>query len=330
MTLGTSPQPPPRPRGAPFGNSNARKHGVFSARDPHPISALLRHLEELNRLQRTGTASPREMLSSARAIRRRLETVSGKLANAQDPLWLPAFNVFLGVQAVIGRLIASQGASTIPHTRLLKIARSPLSLIRSSFERRGITRDADSFKPASSPTSPLSSFLFPFSGSELIFSVPEKTTQNSPALCSVGLASPAPRSAGRAHRPAKCRRSSGSVLPGCPPGSTPSSIHDLFSLVPEKDAPNPFLTDEQWAVLEPLLPLDPEPEYQDGDPPALIALNRWGFTEEIPGELSSFIAIQEYRRIMDSCRPDGPPQSHAQQGLPHCPAKYWRSPRKSC
>jgi hypothetical protein len=38
------------------------------------------------------------------------------------------------------------------------------------------------------------------------------------------------------------------------------------------------LTDEQWAVLAPLIPPDPPLDHPGGDPPVIIAANRWSFT----------------------------------------------------
>src|SRR5512143_3923165 len=120
------PLPPPGRRGAPPGNSNARKHGIFSGRDPHPISGLFFQLRSLNRLQRASAAAPSELLASARGLLRQLDELGGDLSDHRNPLSLPAARLFLDVEAVIGRAFAAVGAAAAPHTRLLEIARSPL------------------------------------------------------------------------------------------------------------------------------------------------------------------------------------------------------------
>jgi hypothetical protein len=77
--------------------------------------------------------------------------------------------MFFEVQGLITRIHASVSATTAPHVKLLKIARSPLSLIRWGFERRAITCDGDTFRPASG-----GSLFLPapfFSTSDLFFSV---------------------------------------------------------------------------------------------------------------------------------------------------------------
>ena len=58
------------------------------------------------------------------------------------------------------------------------------------------------------------------------------------------------------------------------------------------------LTDEQWALLAPLLPPDPYMDWLLGEPPVLIAANRWGLTRHEPGEFSDFSALQNYHKIL--------------------------------
>ncbi|HEX7433172.1 MAG TPA: transposase [Anaerolineaceae bacterium] len=54
------------------------------------------------------------------------------------------------------------------------------------------------------------------------------------------------------------------------------------------------LTDAQWAVLMPLIPPDPLLDWLAGEPPVIIAANRWGFTRYgYSGEVND-------RRIMDN------------------------------
>jgi transposase len=59
------------------------------------------------------------------------------------------------------------------------------------------------------------------------------------------------------------------------------------------------LTDEQWAVLEPLIPPDPWLDWLTGEPPVIIAANRWNFTRYIPtGEFKDFAILQNYRQVL--------------------------------
>ncbi len=49
------------------------------------------------------------------------------------------------------------------------------------------------------------------------------------------------------------------------------------------------LTDDQWAVLAPLIPPDPPLQHLTGRPPVLIAANRWDFTRyQYTGEFQDF------------------------------------------
>ena len=58
------------------------------------------------------------------------------------------------------------------------------------------------------------------------------------------------------------------------------------------------LTDEQWAVLAPLIPPDPYEDWLLGEPPVLIAANRWRFTRHESGEFSDFVAMQNYYEVL--------------------------------
>lgn len=63
------------------------------------------------------------------------------------------------------------------------------------------------------------------------------------------------------------------------------------------------LTDEQWALLAPLIPPDPPSEWLHGRPPLIIAANRWGFSRYQPGsDFNDFMVLQEHDRIA-SCYP---------------------------
>ena len=61
------------------------------------------------------------------------------------------------------------------------------------------------------------------------------------------------------------------------------------------------LTDEQWDLLAPLIPPDPQEDWLLGQPPVLIAANRWKFTRHEPGEFSDFVAMQTYYEGLQRC-----------------------------
>ncbi|HVM70417.1 MAG TPA: transposase [Anaerolineales bacterium] len=95
---------------------------------------------------------------------------------------------------------------------------------------------------------------------------------------------------------------------------------DSFFPVPKKSAQNsayqaqleawgrlPFdhptlatnLTDEQWALLAPLIPPDPALSWLTGQPPIIIAANRFGFSQYAPtGEFADFEIMQTYRAYL--------------------------------
>ena len=59
------------------------------------------------------------------------------------------------------------------------------------------------------------------------------------------------------------------------------------------------LTDEQWAVLAPLIPPDPWGDWLSGQPPVIIAANRWCFSNYSPtGEFNDFVVMQEHNEIL--------------------------------
>jgi len=58
------------------------------------------------------------------------------------------------------------------------------------------------------------------------------------------------------------------------------------------------LTDEQWDLLAPLIPPDPFMDWLLGEPPVLIAANRWKFTRHEAGEFSDFVAMQDYYQAL--------------------------------
>ncbi len=62
------------------------------------------------------------------------------------------------------------------------------------------------------------------------------------------------------------------------------------------------LTDEQWAVLAPLIPPDPWADWLTGEPPMIIAANRWGFSLYAPtSEFNDFVIMEDYNRILQRC-----------------------------
>jgi transposase len=85
---------------------------------------------------------------------------------------------------------------------------------------------------------------------------------------------------------------------------------DSFFIVSEKSAqiaPLPpdhphfatNLTDDQWSVLAPLIPPDPQIDYLCGQPPLIIAANRYGFTEYIPGnDFADCEVMEKYKRLL--------------------------------
>jgi len=85
---------------------------------------------------------------------------------------------------------------------------------------------------------------------------------------------------------------------------------DSFFIVSEKSAQNsplpplhpPLatnLTDKGWAVLAPLVPPEPFHEFVYGQPPLIIAANRYAFTPYTPqGEFADFVIMEEYRGLL--------------------------------
>ena len=65
------------------------------------------------------------------------------------------------------------------------------------------------------------------------------------------------------------------------------------------------LTDSQWAVLAPLIPPDPHldwlilPAGDTGEPPVIIAANRWGFTQYYStGEINDLVIMENYHQVL--------------------------------
>jgi len=59
------------------------------------------------------------------------------------------------------------------------------------------------------------------------------------------------------------------------------------------------LTDDQWSVLAPLIPPNPYHDFVCGQPPVIIAANRWGFTRYVPGDEAADIRVmQGHDRIL--------------------------------
>ena len=64
------------------------------------------------------------------------------------------------------------------------------------------------------------------------------------------------------------------------------------------------LTAEQWALLAPLVPPDPNLDYLCGLPPVIIAANRWKFTRYTPtGEMADSLILKEYRETLEQRAP---------------------------
>ena len=59
------------------------------------------------------------------------------------------------------------------------------------------------------------------------------------------------------------------------------------------------LTDSQWAVLAPLIPPDPHLDWLTGEPPTIIAANRWGFTQYYyTGWFNDMVVMENYHKIL--------------------------------
>jgi transposase len=62
------------------------------------------------------------------------------------------------------------------------------------------------------------------------------------------------------------------------------------------------LTDDQWSVLAPLIPPDPHLDWLTGEPPLIIAANRWGFTlYRYTGPAHDSLVLQKYHKILARC-----------------------------
>ena len=88
------------------------------------------------------------------------------------------------------------------------------------------------------------------------------------------------------------------------------------------------LTDEQWAVLAPLIPPDPAMEWLTGQPPILIAASRWGLTRYSPtGEFNDFEIMQKYDEILQRYPAQLVPQVAASAKKRGRPRNHSISPR---
>jgi len=81
------------------------------------------------------------------------------------------------------------------------------------------------------------------------------------------------------------------------------------------------LTDEQWAVLAPLIPPDPRADWLSGQHPVIIAANRWGFSDYSPGSVfTDFEILQDHDRILQRhpalATPPPPSSRHPKRGRP--------------
>ncbi len=231
-----------KPRGAPLGNTNARKLGIYTNRQPHVLAAHLDRLKYLNELSRLPDSQPQRLLPLARQLNSDLAAIARPEAGGE---YLPAVELALRTSALIGRLSVPIIAAISGLEHLHQLALDYAHYIRDAFTDRGIDRDAD-----------------------LFFVEPKKSTLNSPLLASL------------AFRPQP-------LALQAPALDVEPSIPDHLS----------FLTDEQWALLQPLLPPDSPHGDMDDDPPPLIAANRWAFTTEYPGEFATFIDLEENRRL---------------------------------
>jgi len=59
------------------------------------------------------------------------------------------------------------------------------------------------------------------------------------------------------------------------------------------------LTEDQWSLLQPLIPPDPYHDFVCSQPPVIIAANRWGFSRYTPGDEAADIKVMgEHDRIL--------------------------------
>lgn len=225
--------PAKKKRGAQPGNQNARKQGVYSARQPSDLGKIRDKIKDLHwTVARTGSAD--EILSATAEIQAELDQLGGAdLSLEGHKLAMKLFHLRMPVWV-------AQAAALKRQRTLADLAHDPFSWFEADYRGWGIHRDADSF-----------------------FFVSEKSAQNS--LLSQFL----------------------------PDLQVPEFLEGAG--VPSFAT---SLTDEQWAVLAPLIPPDPWKDWLLGQPPVLIAANRWGFTHHEPGEFSDFVAMQTYYEVL--------------------------------
>ena len=83
------------------------------------------------------------------------------------------------------------------------------------------------------------------------------------------------------------------------------------------------LTDEQWAVLAPLIPPDPWKDWLSGQPPVIIAANRWRLSNYSPtGDFNDFVVMQEHNEILQrfpALQQPTYPEARKKRGRPRNP-----------
>ena len=260
----TLPSPTPFRRGGQAGNTNAFRHGQYSAFHPSRLAHISASLRTLGQGVRISPA-----ISHITAARRLYPSLL-KLAAPSAPIQqqLAAIRLTTRLLSFIVRLKYLIHNLSLDERRLRETSENAIVLIQYSIMDHGITRDADSFLEAY-----------------------QKSDQNS---------------AGR-QAPTVQRHQ-----PGRPPdiGSLDASQRPCPSGISPQN-PHPFLTDDQWAVLEPLIPDKPSASTRGRpatDPRLLLDTIFWKLTTGStwdhlpPGHPSMLVCRRYYRRLYLSGR----------------------------
>ncbi len=126
----------PRKRGAPLGNANALKLGLYSALSSDPVAALLPRLRGLKKAWHTNPTPAEDILASAHSLLKQIDALP------ETPDSLAPIRLSLDTHGLILRVARSTRSAGQPPQSSLQ---HPLELLRWDLARCGIKRDADSF-----------------------------------------------------------------------------------------------------------------------------------------------------------------------------------------
>jgi transposase len=278
-----------RRRGGQPENQNARTHGVYSLFSSIENTSFFIAIRNLQREAEFPSLPLQQALALAAEQRDRLDA---RIDETIDPGTIIALlELRFKLSGSIDHILRRIAEVSRPYHDLLHEAQDPLAFIKSLFINRAINRDADSFIPTGEE--PASQHLEPG-----------------------GL--PAEDRSGLDYSFSPTSTKSTINSPGLPPEPPPVSAFAPFSL-----------TGSQWAVLAPLLPPDPDLDHMHGEPPSLIAANRWKFADSVPGPLAAFSALEEYRRLTPAAIRDErlKPKSCGRPPVDHRPmldAIFWK------